>query len=1096
MAGEIQGYHVSQQQRRLWFMQQGSHAFRAQCAVRIKGDLNVAALQNAVGKVVSRHEILRTTFALVPGIKTPLQRVAESCAPDWRFTRLEDSDPNLDFAIEETLEHERRAYFDLARGPLLRCALLEITSDSHLLIMTMPSLCADAWTLRMLFEELFTFYDGTPESPSEAVEPGQYADFCAWQSDLTDDRAADAKTFWQGKDHSILPTMKVPFESRTNWTGDFDPRAHRSLVAHDVAEMIYKLAERYQVQESVILFACWQTLLFRLTGQAEIITATVSDGRKYDELYKTFGLFSKWLPIQTLLDLKYRFDEIIEQASESFVNVNEWQEYYIWNENIGASGETVEYPPVGFSYDSFPAPLFNDESAFAVEQIYTCFDKSKIYLSCIRSTNSLFTEFHYDARAFTPDRINRLAGHFHRLLESVVGDPQAAIGKLEILRESERREILFDFNKTQTEDSRDFCAHRLFEHQAALTPDSIAVVFEDTQLSYEELNRRSNKIAHHLKELGVRTEEAVAICLDRSVEIIVSILGALKSGGAYVPLDPAHPRERLLAMLEDTKAKIVLSAGRLVDSLPSKDLTVINLDDAERNLAQQSGLNLDVMVTPANLAYILFTSGSTGGPKGVAIEHRQLSNYLLGVRDRLDLPSDASYATVSTFAADLGNTMIFPSLCSGGRLHVVSQECAADTDALANYIDVYAIDCLKIVPSHMQALLSSARMKRSLPRARLILGGESCGWDLVNKIDELGPDCRVFNHYGPTETTVGVSTFAIITNLPNEGSMAVPIGQPTPNLNVYLLDPDYNPMPVGISGEIFIGGSGLARGYLNRPDRTAEKFIPNPFTSQQGGRLYRTGDLGHMLFDNNVEFLGRTDTQVKFHGYRVELNEIRNALKKHSRIRDSVVVVMKDDKGDAAIVAYYVCKQEMESAELRHFLAESLIQEMLPNFFVHLKRLPLTLNGKINHSALPTLDEAKQMVKRNFVPPGNPTQQQIAAIWSQFLSIDRIGIHDDFFEMGGHSLLATRVISRLRQLFNVEIPLRMLFEAPTIAELAEYLTNGQPSKERARASIIPARLQKARSLEDQLGDLALLSEDEAGNLLESQTRLTEAEGRK
>jgi amino acid adenylation domain-containing protein len=525
--------------------------------------------------------------------------------------------------------------------------------------------------------------------------------------------------------------------------------------------------------------------------------------------------------------------------------------------------------------------------------------------------------------------------------------------------------------------------------------------------------------------------------LDRSIDMIVGLLGILKARGAYVPLDPNYPKQRLDYMLQESDARVLLTQQKLFKDFAGYNGRVVCLDVERDQISRESSDELDAGVQLDNLAYVMFTSGSTGKPKGVAIGHRQILNYTTSVQERLALPAGGSFATVSTFSADLGNTVIFPSLCFGGSLHVISQERASDPEAIADYFSRHQIDCLKIVPSHLAALLGATNAARVVPRKRLILGGEASRWELIEKVEELAPECVVMNHYGPTETTVGVLTYPLEKGQSAHSFGTVPLGRPIANMRAYVLDGSLQPAPIKVPGELYIGGAGLARGYINRPELTVERFIPDPFSTEPGARLYRTGDMARWLPEGVIEFLGRVDDQVKFHGFRVELGEIRSALNKHAQIRDSVVVTRRDARGNDVLVAYYVARQEIDVSILRSFLLESVIEETIPNVFVHLKKLPLTLNGKVNHAALPSLEEARQQqLKRNYTAPRNATQEVLAGIWSEVLSVERISIKDNFFELGGHSLLATQVMSRVREAFQAEVPLRALFETPTIEGIA------------------------------------------------------------
>ncbi|HEY9874103.1 MAG TPA: amino acid adenylation domain-containing protein, partial [Candidatus Obscuribacterales bacterium] len=608
-----------------------------------------------------------------------------------------------------------------------------------------------------------------------------------------------------------------------------------------------------------------------------------------------------------------------------------------------------------------------------------------------------------------------------------------------------RNQLLFDFNNTAADYPKDKCIHQLIEQQAALTPDSIAVVFENQHLTYRQLNERANQVAHYLQKLGVTPEVVVGICLERSLEIVIAILGILKAGGAYLPLDPGMPAERITLMLQDAQAAVLLTQAQFVEalqatSLQEKTRQLICLDTQWDEIAKESTESCSSIVTTENLAYVIYTSGSTGKPKGVAVEHEQILNYLYGILPRLDLAAASSFAMVSTFAADLGNTVIFPALCTGGCLHVIPQEMASDPEALAAYFEQHSIDCLKIVPSHLAALLTSPKAASILPRKRLVLGGEATHWDLLARIQEYAPDCVIINHYGPTESTVGVLTYQVNNNNLGYLSETVPIGRPIANTQIYILDSQLQPVPIGVTGELYIGGNSVARGYLNQPEITAEKFIVNPFLTSSQSRLYKTGDAARYLADGNIEFLGRIDNQVKIRGFRIELGEIEAVIRQHPDIEQVVVIAREDVSGDKRLVAYVVPNvEEFSVTFLRQLLQQKLPDYMIPSALVQLKTLPLNFNGKVDRQALPAADIVA--LQGNFVAPRNPVEETLAAIWAEVLKIEKVGIYGNFFELGGHSLLATQVISRLRQAFQVDVPLHHLFESPTVAELAVVIAS-------------------------------------------------------
>lgn len=581
------------------------------------------------------------------------------------------------------------------------------------------------------------------------------------------------------------------------------------------------------------------------------------------------------------------------------------------------------------------------------------------------------------------------------------------------------------------------CLHPLIEEQAKRTPDRVALRFEQQRLTYGELDRRANQLASHLRRVGVGPEVLVGLFVERSLDMVVGILGILKAGGAYVPMDTSYPQERLAFMLSDASLTLLLTQSSLLAKLPGGAAQVVCLDEFDWK-GSQAATQSEARARPEHLAYVIYTSGSTGRPKGVCIEHRSIVNYVLGVAHRLQLEPGMNHATVSTIAADLGNTVIFPALATGGCLHVISQERAESQALLSDYFSRERIDVLKIVPSHLAALQSGRNPEEVMPTSRLILGGESSRLERIEGLRALAPKCKIYNHYGPTETTVGVLTYPVGAQLPSTRSGTLPLGRPLPNSRIYLLDGDGQPVPSGEQGELCIGGRGVARGYLNRPELTAEKFVPDPFSPDPCARLYRTGDLARCLPDGNIEFCGRIDHQIKLHGYRVELGEIEAALREQGDVQDAVVLVREDESGDKQLVAY-VAPKRAEQATLREYLKARLPKYMVPSAFALMDKLPLTLNGKIDRQALAALSFENIEPARDLVGPQTETEKALAAIWTRLLKVQSIGIHDDVFDLGAHSLLAMKALSQIREVFEVSLSLRNLFEQPTIAGLAQVI---------------------------------------------------------
>jgi len=1043
------GFRLSPQQRRLWSLQQEPNPYTTQCGILLEGSLDTRMLRAAAEQVVDRHEILRTTFLSRPGMRFPLQAISQQAQLVWEEVALDPRGAGgREAAIDQLLQAEQRRQFDLARGPLVRLVLVRVSKQEHVLLVTLPSLCADGSSLGRFSAELADEYTAQVEGRRTACrEPLQYAAFAAWQQELLEEEEAEVgKAYWREKQPLLRHPVNLPFERQPASSVPFRPDCVRRQVDAGVARKIESLG--VGTAESVFHLACWHTLLWRLSGGADVVVGCLVDGRESGGLDDAIGLFAKFIPVPHRFDGPVRYSEVREATAESLAESEEWQPYFSWDGDTqrGTPASIPGYLAVGFEYRTAGVPGHAAGVRFSAIRQSACIDRFNVKLSCVRTDDTLDTEFHYDANRFSRQHIERLALHYHTLLCSAADSPATAVDELEILDDVERCQLLVEFNDTQADQGPGRCVHDLFEDSVQRAPDRPALVFEDQALTYAELNRRADQLARHLRASGVGPEVLVGICVERGLEMVVGMLGVLKAGGAYVPLDPAAPMHRLGLVLKDAKAAVLLTQEKLRERLPDCGATVIALDTDRDRITASGDTPRTRTVQANNLVYAIFTSGSTGIPKGVLVEHRQLVNYVLAVLQRLDVPDGAHFATVSTFAADLGNTAIFAALCSGGCLHVIAEQRLMDPVAFAEYFGQRPIDCLKIVPSHLDALLTASQCpERILPRQRLVLGGETLTWDVAQKVRALAPECLVFNHYGPTESTVGMLTYRLSLGQSEDNPATVPLGRPLQNTQVYVLDSKGIPSPIGVSGELYIGGAGLARQYLGRAEVTAERFVPDPFSGDPGARLYRTGDRVRYLADGTVEFLGRTDQQVKIRGFRIEPAEIEAALSRHPAVRDTVVIARDDGLRDRRLVAYVVLLRDapVSSTALREYLRDTLPDYMVPSAFVTLERLPLTRNGKVDRSALPA-PEAIDKLDTELVAPRTAVEATLADIWIELLKLGRLSVHDNFFEVGGHSLLAMQLISRIRDALAVELPLRTLFDAPTVAGLAAAVEATKP----------------------------------------------------
>ncbi|MEM6613698.1 MAG: amino acid adenylation domain-containing protein [Cyanobacteria bacterium P01_C01_bin.72] len=1030
---KIQGFRLSPQQKRIWLLQTQvrNNPYQVKCCLTIEGALDINRLQQAWHKIVERHEILRTEFKHLSGMTIPLQVITES-------SPLASS--KLDLApILVNQQHNYLDDFWQSQEHQISLKLADTGEQQHILLINLPALYGDVSSLPTLVSEISNYYQNLDFQPALEAEPMQYADFAEWQNELLEAENTEiGRKYWSEQKYTAVLDPALPQEKLTSDLAAFRPQVINSSIDSDCLRQITSLAQEAQTSTAAFLFTCWQILIYRLTRQPELVIAIADDGRKYEELQSTIGLITKYLPIQNHLDTDVSSKDLLSSNHDLLQAAAQKQEYFSHDE-AASFAVAFEFIP------NYQIGKIGDLT-WKISQLYSCSDRFKLKLSVQQQDDSLALSFYYDAGLFEASDVQSLAEQFNTLVLSILKHPGDAISQLDILSESEQQKILVDFNQTKTDFSPQQTIPQRFEVQAAKTPQATALNCQGQQLTYQQLNQRANQLAHYLQSQGISTEDLVALYLEPSLETIVGLLGILKAGAAYVPLDSNLPPERLAWMLQDTQARVILTQQQLASNLPEFPAKIICLDTDWKIIQQENEHNLRSVAQLGNLAYVIYTSGSTGKPKGVGIEHQQISNYLNSILAKIAPGNDDdNWAMVSTFGADLGNTMLFPALCTGGCLHLISFADATDGEALGRYFQQHQIDYLKITPSHLAALLLVPQPELILPRQTLIVGGEVLNWSLVNKIKSLAPECDILNHYGPTETTVGVITYPVEVSSARSPAQTVPIGKPLANTQIFILDEQLQPLPLGIPGEIHIGGMQVSRGYLNQPELTQEKFITNPsakllLDADTENRLYKTGDLGKYLPDGNIEFLGRVDRQVKVRGFRIELGEIESALLQHPAVQQAVVIFQSDNQ---RLVSYLTAKSNFSppnSAELRDFLAAQLPEHAIPSMFIALREFPLTANGKIDRQQLPAPEKISLELTAAFVAPQTDTEKAIAEIWSGILDVERVGIHDNFFELGGHSLLATQVVSHIRQALQTELSLRQFFDSPTVAGITTTIT--------------------------------------------------------
>ncbi|WP_414620773.1 amino acid adenylation domain-containing protein [Calothrix sp. CCY 0018] len=1034
----ISGFQLAPQQKRLWHLhKKNGSAFCSQSSILIEGNLQPEILRIATEQVVNHHDILKTNFYRPPGVKTPVMVVEDRNSFNWEYLDLSAfSEKNISNKVQELFWQARQEYQNLSQESLLYLYLIKLSESQHILIISLPTLCADTRTIKNLVNQISQAYAQCSKGKAFSKEYVQYVQFSEWQNQLLDDEdASSAEEYWQQQKISSLSTLKLPLEKLRN-NQEFVTDSYKLVIGQELLNKINNFAQKYDQTPDVILLACWKILVWRLTGESEIVIGTASERRDYEELYDVLGLLATWLPIKTKFTPNLNFLELLTVVAQTLENAAEWQDYFV--SEITEEDEIIAFS-VGFECDKLPEKYSNTGISFAIDKLVNCIEPFKIKLSLIWSVSSLIAEFYYDVNYFSSETIQSLATQFETLLNNALVEPQKLISQLEILTQSDRQQLVFGFNQTRIDYTSTKCIHQLFAEQAAKTPNRIAVVYENEKITYAELNCKANQLANYLQTLGVKPRVVVGLCVERSLEMIIGLLAILKAGGAYLPLDPMLPQESLCFRLQNVQAPILLTQHQLANAFSIDVAQAVCIDTDWDTIAQSSDTNPICTTKIEDLVYVLFTSGSTGKPKGVAVEHRQLLNYLNGILDKLKPVDSANFATISTIAADLGNTVIFPALCTGGCLHVISHERATNPEALLDYCDHHPIDYLKIVPSHLNALLTASKPEKILPKRCLILGGEALSWNLVETLQKYAPNCRILNHYGPTETTVGVLTYSLNGEAIKDRSEIVPLGRPLSNIQIYILDHYLQPVPIGVTGELHIGGNSLARGYFNQVELTKRKFVDNPFNDEVGSRLYKTGDLARYLPDGNIEFLGRIDHQVKIRGFRIELGEVESVLQQHPTIRETVVLAQEDDSGNKRLIAYIVPHQHTFTAtDIRDFLKQKLPDYMIPLAFVQLKSLPLTPNGKVDRQALPDPEQVRPELAQTFVQPRTPAEETIAKIWAQVLRIERVGINDNLFELGGDSIMTIQIAARVNQV-GLQVTPKQIFEYPTVASLAAVI---------------------------------------------------------
>jgi amino acid adenylation domain-containing protein len=1061
-ARDTDTFALSFGQQRLWFVQRlspDSYVYNIPHALRLEGRLDLGALEAALTEIVRRHEILRTTFVVRDGEPVQVVGPPRGVALEVEdYTRLDDAEREAEVLRAAT--QRARAVFDLERGPLFRAYVFRLAPDEHVLLICMHHILSDGWSLGVFYRELEALYaafaEGRP-SPLEEL-PIQYVDFAVWQREYLKGEALERQVeYWRQQLSDSLTPLELPTDRPRPAIQTFVGATESKLLPARITTELEELSRQTGATMFMTTAAVYQMLLHLYTGRPDVVIGTATANRTRAEFEALIGFFTNTLVLRTDFSGNPTFRELLGRVREAALGAYSHQDV-----PFEKLVEEIE-PKHNLSYSPlFQATFLFEEAesqpiklpglrvrAFHLEGASAKWDLS---LAVVDTRQGLLAMLDYNIDLFEPETIRRMLGHLEQLLETIVADPDARVSQLSLLTEAERRQLVVEYNDTQEEFPREHCFHNLFERQAERTPDAPALYCGAERLSYAQLNAAANQLAHHLTAVGIGPERRVALLLERSPRMVIALLGVNKAGGAYVPLNEHWPPNRLQFILEDANVSAVLTQRSLRHLLPAKTpFPVWSLDEEWPLISRNSQENPPPRVTPDNLIYVYYTSGSTGIPKGVMMGHRGVVNYSTLIPRPYGLVEGGRTLVHSPFSFDLTLTGLLPPLMVGAAIELVNpgDELEGVGEQLINPEMRYSL--IKITPSHL-LVLSNWMGERGINSGNvdsLIIGGEALPGETLRYWQEQPERRRLINEYGPTETVVGCSIFEVPGADPYGG--LVPIGRPISNMQMYVLDRAMRPLPAGVIGEIYIGGEGVARGYLGLPALTAERFVPDPFSATPGRRLYRSGDVGRMRADGQMEYLGRTDEQVKVRGFRIELGEIESVLRQHEAVKESAVVV-QGTGGDKRLVGYAVLREGMGEddevkkgvrEDIREYLKRELPEYMVPVDVLLLERMPLTSNGKIDRKTLPLPAELHLTASGSYVTPSGEMETKVAEIWQDILNVRPIGVTDNFFERGGHSLLVVRVLMRIEQELGRELTITEFFQKPTIRDVVQMLEREQ-----------------------------------------------------
>jgi amino acid adenylation domain-containing protein len=1073
-------------QRDLWILTQmgedASSSYNESVTLDLRGHFQPIAMQTAIQRLVDHHESLRTTFD-EKGEFQQINPTMTISVPLTDASHAGHSESELEAA--ELLAQEGQQPLDLVNGPLVRARIIKLEEEHHILALTVHHLVADGWSVGVLLRDLKRLY--AAECKGEAcllAEPMPYSEYVQQQAEAQESpRMATAEAYWLGQFATPAPVLELPTDQPRPSIRTFNGAQQSLTIDNQLFGELKKLSAQQGCTLFVTLLAAYSTLLHRLSGQDDLVVGIASAGQLSARDNYLVGHCVNLLPLRSVVETATTFKDYLRFIKMALLDAHEHQTFPLSEliQKLNLPWDPSRAPLVSTAFNlDYAGPgleFFGLEAAAAINP--NGYSKFDISVNVTQKEKELVFDCDFNSDLFNPQTVERWMNHLKMLLEGAVLNVEQRICDLPLLTDAEEFQLKFEWNDTKTEYPRDICLHELFEAQVERTPEAIALIFEEKQFSYRELNERANQLAHHLRNLGVKPGMLVGTCLDRSWEVALGLLGILKAGGAYVPFDPESPAERLAFMVEDSAPLVLLTQERFVKGLPACKASVVCLDWDWEEIAGQSRSNPDVATSRQDLAYVIYTSGTTGKPKGVMVEHDSIVNYLLAAQDRFEFTGQDVVPVVSPFSFDISLFELLSPLLVGGAAVLLTEEQILDGAQFATALEDATL--FHAAPGLMRHIVNflkdNGAGNRHKKMSRILVGGDMVPPDLLKDIRTVFSSSSIYENYGPTEGTIMCLSYLVPPNAPTVKHI---IGKPMNNMSVRMYDKQQHLVPIGVSGELYIGGAAVSRGYLGRPELTGEKFV-----TIDDERFYRTGDLVRYLPDGNIEIIGRIDHQIKIRGFRIELGEVEAALGQHTDVREVVVMAREAFPGDNRLVAYLVANSQTapSATEFRSFLKTKLPEYMVPSAFVLLDKLPLTSTGKVDRPSLPLPDWASPELKEEFVAPSRPIEQELAEIWIKVLGVNRVGINDNFFSLGGHSLLATRVLSLVMEVFHVRLTLRSLFESPTVALLALAIEQKQLGQEDFASTRIEALPRGDESLDQLLGEIGQLSESEVEELL-------------